>query len=117
MNKRIARIESTFLGWEDHGCFTCSLNVDYGGSRQGVGGYVLDRPGVEGRQGSVYGTEFLLRTMRACGVDRWEKLPGRTVYVLTDVESMSAKVLGLEPLPTEPGERFLFSEIEHLADR
>ena len=45
---------------------------------------------------------------KACGVQTWEKLVGRTIYVLTDP---SRRVVGIENLPTEPGERFLFAEV------
>ena len=35
--KQIAKIESTHLGYEDHGILTAHLYVDYGGSHQGIG--------------------------------------------------------------------------------
>lgn len=100
MNKRIARVESTHLGNEDHGIFTAMLHVNYGGSVQGVGGYVL----------GDHASDFIQGVLCACGVDSWEKVKGRTILVLTDGESFGAAVLGIENLPTEPGERFLFAD-------
>lgn len=95
--REIAKIERTSLGFEDHGILTGVLHVSYGGAGQGIGGYAIK---------SVAGA-YLERTLRACGVDRWEKLVGRTIYVLT----LRGRVEGIEPLPTEPGERFVFTEV------
>lgn len=82
-----AVIESTMLGWEDHGILTCYINLDYGGSGQAFGGYALDQPvfGKEesrtsrqfkGRYGTAYGMQFVAEVMKALGVDSWEKLKG-----------------------------------------
>jgi hypothetical protein len=121
--KDIAKITSTMLGVEDHGILTCSLVVEYGkGSGQSVGGYCLDGPVKDsdgkfaGRVGTGYGMEFVSRIMRACGVSSWEKLTGRTIFVLQDLPEGSSAlgtsaVVGIENLPTEPGERFIFAEL------
>lgn len=135
MRKDIAKIKSTFLGVEDHGILTCFLHVDYGSGGQGIGGYSLDEPtwGTDdgfvvgsrpddhtarfaGRRGTDFGMEFVRRVIKACGVDSWEKVTGRTIYVLQDLpEGSSAlgtsKVLGIENLPTEPGEQFIFADL------
>jgi hypothetical protein len=117
--QRIAKIESTQLGYEDHGILTAYLQVSYGGGlHQGVGGYGFDEyvgeRGKGKRIGTAYGMEFVARLLRACGVERWEQLPGRTVYVLTDESQpmgFGGKAVGIEPLPTEPGERFMFEDL------
>jgi hypothetical protein len=110
----IAKITSTALGYEDHGIFTCVLHVDYGGTSQGVGGYALDRYDEDKRVrvGSVYGMEFIARILRAAGVERWEQLKGRTIFVVREHKGWGAKVLGICNLPTEPGEEFLFDSIK-----
>lgn len=114
--KRIAKIENTHLG-EDHGVLTAYLFVDYGeGGKQGIGGYSLDRYNreTEQRVGTAYGCEFIRRLMLACGVSTWEKLSGRTVYAIcnrAEPAGFGHKVIGIEPLPTEPGEPFIFSEL------
>ncbi len=121
--KDIAKIKSTMLGIEDHGILSCMIQVEYGGgSGQGIGGYCLDAPlrGADGkfikRVGTAYGMEFVARIMRACGVSKWEKLVGRTIFVLQNLpEGASAlgtsNVVGIENLPTEPGERFVFADL------
>lgn len=75
MIERIARIRGAYLGWEDHGIFTCELNLDYGGSSQIVSGYALDRPKrgddgqFVGRCGTAFGMEFVIGVMKAAGVN------------------------------------------------
>jgi hypothetical protein len=117
VHSQIAKIESTHLGWEDHGIFTTYLIVSYGGSGQSIGGYSLDEPRRDGqgkhigRFGTAYGAEWIARTMRACSVDRWEDIAGRTVLVYKQDDSWNSPVLGIGPLPTERGETFIFEEL------
>jgi hypothetical protein len=115
--KELAKVERVELGWEDHGILTCALQVDYGSGGQSVGGYALDEPGENGRTGTAYGMEFVARMMRACGVREWSKIKGRTIYVLRDGDGWNARVVGIAPLPTEPGEPFLFDSIKEMAQR
>lgn len=104
----IARIDSTFLGWEDHGILTAYLRLDYGSASQSTPGYTLDEPdGQRDRVGIAFGMEFVARIMRAVGVDEWGKLKGRTIFALVE----GGQVVGIEPLPTERGERFIFREL------
>jgi hypothetical protein len=96
--REIAKIERTHLGFEDHGVMTGFLHVNYGGAGQGVGGYSI----------STAAGPYIERTLKACGVNTWEELCGRTIYVLTNSDR---RVMGIENLPTEPGEQFLFSDV------
>lgn len=111
--KRIAKIESVSLGFEDHGILTTWLFCDYGGSCQGVGGLVMSTVN-EPKEPAVaipgFGN-YIVGVLRACGVSKWEDLPGRTVFMLFDKDAgMHDQPLGIEPLPTEEGERFLFND-------
>ncbi len=125
-HKAIAKITNTMLGYEGHGILTASLCVDYGGSGQWIGNYAFDEPVWEGgakhqgeflgRFGTAYGMQFIQRLLKACGVDKWEDIKGRTIYVLKEDDRWNAKVIGIENLPTEPGERFLFSDLDHLVE-
>lgn len=114
--ERIARIERTFLGFEDHGIFTGILSLDYGGSAQAAGLLCLDYNDrelgerVESTPGAVH--RWVIGVLRACGVDSWEKVKGRTVIAICE-EGWNGKVLGLKPLPTEGGAEFLFSEVSN----
>jgi hypothetical protein len=112
-SRKIAKVESTMLGYEDHGILTAMLHVSYGGSGQGVGGYGLDGydETLKRRVGVAFGMEWVARVIRACGVRSWEDVKGRTIHVLTDGDSFFAQVIGIENLPTEPGERFVFADL------
>jgi len=119
----IAKIESTSLGVEDHGVMTGYLNVSYGnGGAQSIGGYALDEwdPEQKRRVGTAYGLEWIARVIEACGVEKWEDLPGRTIFVLKgpgqELLGMTGS-LGIKPLPTEPGRQFLWDELDHMLPR
>lgn len=64
----------------EHG-LTAWLELDYGGTGQGFGGYVLYSPkGLEdaGSSGN-YAGHFIRRVLDVAGVDEWSKLPGQNV--------------------------------------
>ena len=113
-NEKIAKITDTLLGYEDHGIFTVILTLEYGGgSAQGAGMYSLDQYDKETKQryGTAAGMDFIIGIIRACGVDQWEKIKGRTVVAIMDRDDdWGGKVIGLKPLPTEGGKEFLFTD-------
>lgn len=113
VTQQIAKVESTYLGIEDHGILTAYVHVTYGGSAQGIGGYGFDQwdEVLKRRKGAAFGTEWIRRFLEAAGVDSWEKLPGRTFYVLRAGNGWNAEVLGIRPLPTETGKEFLFADL------
>ena len=90
-----ARIQGTMLGTEDHGIFTCTVTLDYGGSGQSFGGYGLDQPIHRGgkfvcRQGTAWGMEFIKRVLKAIGAGKWEDLPGTHCRVMADYGKVHA---------------------------
>lgn len=109
LTETIAKIAGVSLGWEDHGIFTCMLHLDYGHSGQGAGGYALDSfdRALDRRVGTAAGMEFIVRVMRAVGVNDWSALKGKTILALGVT---NASVAGIAPLPTEKGERFIFAD-------
>lgn len=100
--RQIAKITSTMLGYEDHGILTAHLNLDYGDGAQGAGNYNLSPS-----NGSAC-ARWVIGVMDVCGVDRWEKVVGRTVFAVLDGER--GLVVALEPLPTETGKPFVFAD-------
>ena len=79
-----ARIESTMLGYEDHGILTCFLYLDYGGGgHQGFGGYAFDdyREEVRERVPVAFGAQFISSILKTVGATSWEKLPGQHLRV------------------------------------
>lgn len=84
---RNAKIRSVQLGFEDHGILTCWLNLDYGGSVQGFGGYGFShRPRGDKDVGAPDLADYLIGILRTLEVDAWEKLPGTPIRVETNGE-------------------------------
>lgn len=74
-----AKIESTRLGF-DRGVFlTLWLHLDYGGSGQGAGGYVLGKESDAKGEGCSIGVISAL--LGVVGVEKWEDLPGKHIRV------------------------------------
>lgn len=102
-NKVIGKITSTLFGYEEgHGILTAELTMDYGGSGQTIGRYNLDSK-------TGFGIAFVKGILAACGVERWEDVKGRTIFVIQD--SPEGAAIGIENLPTEKGRRFIFEEL------
>ncbi len=85
-----ARIQSTFLGIEDHGFLSYFINLQSGGGTiQGWGGYILGTR--KGKSTGLAG-DLLLHLLGAIEVDKWEALTGRPCRVLR--EHRTARALG-----------------------
>lgn len=84
----IMTIDSTHLGWQDHGIFDLMLHCSGDGIGTGVGGYALDEPvrDADGnfieRRATAYGHDFIIQIMKTVGVSEWEKLRGKQIVVL-----------------------------------
>lgn len=80
-----AIITSATLTAKDHGLLSAWLTLDYGGSGEGFGGYVLYLPKSFTHHGLLsHAGHFIWRCMEVAGVERWEDLAGRTIRVRTD---------------------------------
>lgn len=113
MAKELARVESVFLGIEDHGIFTMVLHLDFGGSHIGFGGFFLGhRPEGEDRaRGTAAGADFICAMLDLFGVDDIKKLVGRTCFVLHEKSIVSATdIIGLELPAFDGGKRFITDE-------
>lgn len=79
-----ARIESASIRF-DRGCFlSVTLGLNYGGSGQGFGGYVLGAKTGQGAKAEAANREgfaglFIVRVMEIAGVDDWSDLVGKTI--------------------------------------
>lgn len=119
VRRTIAKIASTELGRDEAtGRLTAWLNVFYGDTetrlrarnrvqRQGIGGVELIGDQLGG---------FIAGVLAVCAEPVWERVAGRTVYVLHDLPDGAGlegagMPVGLEPLPTEDGVAFMFAEL------
>lgn len=110
--RRIGKVVSAFLGYEDHGLLTMSVTYDYGSASQCLGNFAFGRRDGydasaredEWQRGwlvsNAYGMRFLQRLLDAHGVESWSGLVGRTVFVT----ATHTAILAIEPLPTERGQ-------------
>lgn len=112
MIERIGKIESTMLGFEDHGIPTFFLHFNFGGTCQGFGGYAWGEYNKETQkmEGSAAGADLILGILEACGVDTWEKIKGKTMYALYDNKYWQSTIQGIKALPFEEGGTFLIPE-------
>ena len=76
-------IESTFLGYEDHGILTFYLYLKFDCTGQGFGGYACDsydKP-QDRRVGHAFLSEAIGQILKVLKKDSWEKLPGTPIRV------------------------------------
>lgn len=106
----IARIESTHLGYEDHGIFSLNVSFTYGGSGQGTGHYCVCSSDSD-QTTDAYGIRLVKAIVDAVGVNSWEAVKGRTVIALRENGDWHAPVIGIAPLPTEKGKRVIFRDV------
>ena len=77
-----AIIKSARLNDSDRGILTAWLDLDYGGSGQGFGGYSLYLPkSYKNHDIKSYAGHFIWRCMEITDVTDWAKIPGKTVRV------------------------------------
>lgn len=77
-----AIIESTSLSFGGREILECFLNLDYGDSEQGFGGYVLYLPkSYSHHEIKSFAGHFLYRCMEIAGVADWDKMKGKAIRV------------------------------------
>lgn len=81
MEYQNAIIHSADILIDDHGLLTCWLDLRYGGSGQGFGGYALD---------NITGARFIRRILDTVGVTKWRDLAGKAIRVQNDLGKVYA---------------------------
>lgn len=101
-----AIIKSVILTKEDHGLLTAFIDLDYGGSGQGFGGYNLYVPKRKLKDAGNYAGHFIWRVLEIAGVEKWEDLRGKPIRV--DGGHSGIKAIGhiLEDEWFNPAEEF-----------
>lgn len=83
MEFKNAVIDSAIIDTGDRGLLTAWLHLDYGGSGQGFGGFILYLP-KDFRHHTIKGDHaghFIFRCMQIAGVESWDKMKGKTIRV------------------------------------
>lgn len=93
---RNAVIKSAIISSADYGALTAWLQLDYGDSQQGFGGYSLYLPkGFRHHKLDTPAGHFIWRCMELADVTSWDKLPGKTVRVKLDRDGLAGKIEGI----------------------
>lgn len=87
-----AIIESVTIDMGDRGLLTAWLNLNYGGSGQGFGGFSLYLPKSYAHftEKGDFAGHFLFRCMEIAGVESWDKMKGKTVRVKSQHSKIEA---------------------------
>ncbi len=91
IEERNATIKSARISNDDHGLLSAWIDLDYGGSGQGFGGYSLYLPdSFKNHGGPNYAGHFIWRVMEVAGVSEWGRLSGKTIRVQCDHSKIHA---------------------------
>jgi len=109
MIEKLGKVSSVFFGFEDHHILTMSIMLDFGGTGQGFGGYVLDTYSEEKkmRVGTASGTDFVLKILNLFEVKHLDAIVGKPVFALYDTNEYTGKIVGLKT-PAFDGARTFF---------
>ena len=96
----LATIDSTHLGWEDHGIWTAMMQCSWESAGIGVGGWALDKPVKDTkehvtREGTAFGMDQVITICNTVGVNTWEKLKGSSVVVLFPKDDRGSRAVGI----------------------
>lgn len=78
------KIESTILGYEEHGILTCILNLTKENISQSFGYFTLDEYKNGKRNPTIFSGFWIQRILEVVGVLKWENLKGKYVRVHFD---------------------------------
>jgi hypothetical protein len=99
-----AVIRSAEIGYEGHGILTVKLDLDYGGSSQGV-------PGYNAGPGSNSLAVVVTALLRLTGADDFSKVAGSHVLVLKAPGDQYGPVLGLAPFLPDDSRVIVLGEL------
>jgi len=91
-----ALIEKAVINDADRGMLTAWLNLDYGGTGQGFGGYALYLPQSYSHHKLLsHAGHFIWRCMEVAGVTSWDKMQGKTIRVKVDKEGFGGNIVAI----------------------
>lgn len=109
--KKLGKVTSASIFFEDHGTFTFSIGINYGTGNQLFCGYALDRYDEKKnrRVGKASGLDLIMQLITLFDVNTFHDIIGKAVYALFDRKTKS-EIVGLEMPPFDGGNKFLISE-------
>lgn len=109
---QLGKVKSIFFGREGHGILSFMIDIDFGGTGQGFGGYCLDTYCKEKnrRMGHASGTDLVLRLLDLFAVDELNSIVGRYVYALRDNDSWNSRIIGLRMPEVDDSREFLIKD-------
>jgi hypothetical protein len=110
--KQLGRITSAEIEIEDHGFLTFTLMFDFGGSRQGFCGIVLDDYSAADKRriGTAAGCDAIIQLMVCFGAHRFADIKGKSAYALRASGGFNEMIIGVEMPPFDGGGRFALSD-------
>lgn len=86
----------------DRGMLTAWLDLDYGGSCQGFGGYSLYLPkSYSHHQLLSHAGHFIWRCMEIAGVTQWDNISGKAIRVAKDKNGFGGLITGIGHITKE----------------
>lgn len=100
----LGKVDSTFLGVEDHGIMSFMIRFDFGTIHQGFGNYALDNWIEEKKKriGTASGMDAIMQILKVFNVDSWEKIRGKICWV----EKENGMIVAIEAPEFEGGHGF-----------
>lgn len=93
---RNAIIRGATINDADRGLLTAWLELDYGGTGQGFGGFALYLPKSYSNHTLLsHAGHFLWRCMEVAEVASWDKLAGKTIRVKLDPPGFGGKIVAI----------------------
>lgn len=111
--KTLGKVNYAKLYIEDHGILTLNIDIDFGSSGQGFGGYSLDsyNKKIERREGTASGMDFVIEVLKLFNVSSLDEIKGKPVYALKEKkDGWDLPIVGLQTPEFDGGRRFLPEE-------
>lgn len=85
------------------------IHFDFGGTRQGFGGFCFDSPAPKDKDGilsgerigAACGADWIRRVMRVFNVTNFQDIIGKAAYACYEKDKWGESILGIEPLDYE----------------
>jgi hypothetical protein len=108
--KELGKVESVSFGPICNGIMSSYVALDFGGSCQGFGGYVLDDfdKKKDRRVGSAAGMDWMMQLFQLFDVESLDAMKDKAVYAIRD--KPYGKIIGLETPAFDGSRKFIIAD-------